>query len=66
MSSKDTDEKRVMHSKIDNMEIMIKDKPDEVIEEIFQSFLSIYQIGLKTSVILSFIGFIYCSTNVIK
>ena len=66
MSSKDTDEKRVMHSKIDNMEIMIKDKPDEVIEETFQSFLSIYQIGLKTTVILSFIGFIYCSTNVIK
>ena len=48
MSSKDTDEKREMHSKIDNMEIMIKDKPDEVIEEIFQSLFS-------TSVILSLI-----------
>ena len=55
MSSKDTDEKREMHSKIDNMEIMIKDKPDKVIEEIFQSLFSIYQIGLETSVILSLI-----------
>ena len=28
---------------------MINDKPDEVIEELFQSVLSRYQIGLETS-----------------
>ena len=29
-----------MHSKIDNIEIVINDKVDEVIEELFQSSLS--------------------------
>ena len=28
---------------------MINDEPDEVIEELFQSLLFMYQIGLKTS-----------------
>ena len=49
ISSKDTDEERVMHSKSDNIEIMINDKADEVIEELFHSLLSRYQIGLKAS-----------------
>ena len=40
MSSKDTDKKRIMHSKSDNIEIMINDKADEVIEEPIQSLLS--------------------------
>ena len=43
ISSKDTDEEFVMHSKSDNMEIMIGDKSDEVIEKRFQSLLSRYQ-----------------------
>ena len=30
--SKDTDEERVMHSKIDSIEIMIIDKSDEVVK----------------------------------
>ena len=34
MSCKDNDEERVMHSKSDYTEIMINDKPDEVIEEL--------------------------------
>ena len=38
-----------MHSKNDNIEIMINDKPEKVIEELFQSFISSYQIGLETS-----------------
>ena len=50
VSSKDNDEECVMHSKSDNIEIMIKDKADKVIEELFQSLLSRYQIGLETSV----------------
>ena len=32
MSSKDNDEERVMHSKSDNIEIMINDQVDEVDE----------------------------------
>ena len=32
ISSIDNDEERVMHSKSDNIEIMISDKPDEVIK----------------------------------
>ena len=49
MSSKDNDEEGMMHSKSDNIEIMINDKADEVIERLFQSLLSRYQIGLETS-----------------
>ena len=36
--SKDDDEERVMHSKSDNMEIMINDEANEVIKELFDSF----------------------------
>ena len=35
MASKDNEEERVMHSKSDNIEIMINDKADEVTEELF-------------------------------
>ena len=38
-----------VHSRSDNTEIMINDKVDEVIEELFQSLLNRYQIGLETS-----------------
>ena len=38
-----------MHSKSDNIEIMINDKADEVMEEFFQSLLSRYQIRLEIS-----------------
>ena len=38
-----------MHSKSYNTEIMINDKADEVIDEIFQSLFSRYQIGSETS-----------------
>ena len=38
-----------MHSKSDNKEIMIYDKADEVIKELFESHVSRYQIGLETS-----------------
>ena len=48
-SSKDNDEEDVMHSKNDNIEIMINDKADKVIEELFQSLLYKYQTGLEIS-----------------
>ena len=35
MSSLDNPEGRVMHSKIDNLEIMINNEADEVIKELF-------------------------------
>ena len=40
----------MMHSKSDNIEIMINDKADEVVEEILQSLLSRYQIGLISNI----------------
>ena len=49
MSPKDTDKERVMHSKSDNIEIMINDRVDEVIKELFDSLLSSYQIDLEVS-----------------
>ena len=39
-----------MHSKSDKIEIMIYDKADEVIKELFESVLSRYQIGLEISI----------------
>ena len=48
MFSKDNDEESVMHLKRDNIEIMINEKANEVIEELFQSF-SRYHIRLETS-----------------
>ena len=47
--SKDNDEEHVIHSKRDNIEILINDKSDEVIEKLFESLLNRYQIGLETS-----------------
>ena len=38
-----------MHSKIDNIEIMINGKADEVIEELFDSLIKEYQNGLQKS-----------------
>ena len=49
MSLKDKDENCVVHSKSDNVELMINYKDDEVIKELFHSLLSPYQIGLETS-----------------
>ena len=48
ISSKNNDEEPVMHSKSDNIEIMIKDKINEVIEKLFDLLLNKYQIGLET------------------
>ena len=48
MSFKDTDEKRLMHSESGNIGIKINNKTAEVIEELFQSLLSRYQICGET------------------
>ena len=49
LSSKDTNEEHVMHSKSDNIEVMIYDNTNEAIEKNFELLLSRYQIGLETS-----------------
>ena len=52
-----------MHSKKDDIEIMIYDKADEVIKEIFQLLFYRYQIGLETSITGS--DFIFDSVNLL-
>ena len=49
ISSKDTYEKVLTHSKSDYIEIMIYDKADELIKKLFQSLVYRYQTGLETS-----------------
>ena len=61
ISSRDyNDEECVMHSKNDNIEIMISGEADKVIEEIFDSFKNRYQNNQWEVVSLSLIMFIYC------
>ena len=50
-----------MHSRSDNIEIMIGDKTDEIIKEIFQSLLTRYQTSLETSMKGSY--FVYDSID---
>ena len=49
ISSKDSDETRNMHTKSNNVEIMIGSDTGEIIEELFESFLQKYQEGLEES-----------------
>ena len=42
MSSIDNDEERAMHSKSDNIKIMINDEANKVIKELFDSFKNRY------------------------
>lgn len=53
ISSKDPDEEQVMYSKSDKIETMTSDKAGEVIKEVFESHLYVYQIELETSVKIS-------------
>ena len=46
-SSLDTREFRIMHSKSDNSKIMMGIETDDVINELFESFLKKYQEGLE-------------------
>ena len=57
-----------MHSKSDNMEIMINEEPDEVIKELFDSLKNRYQNNSESMKVsdLSLIMFRYCIINVIK
>ena len=50
ISSKDNDEECVMHSKSDNIEIIIKDRPDGIIRELFKPIQNRYQNNLEESI----------------
>lgn len=47
MSSKYSNEIRLMHIKSDNRKVIIGNDTDEIIENLFQTFFHRYQIGLK-------------------
>ena len=47
VSSIDNDEEHVIHSEIDNIEIMINDEVDEVIKKLFESLKNRYQNNLE-------------------
>ena len=46
----DSDETRIMHTKSDNTEIRIGDDTNDVIKELFKSFLQRYQEGLQEKI----------------
>lgn len=48
ISFKDVDEDYTVHSKSDNREFMSYDNAKEVVDELFESFLSRYEISLET------------------
>ena len=47
VSSTDSDEDRLMHSKSDNIEVIINDEADQVIKELFHSLGNRYQNNLE-------------------
>ena len=49
ISSKDSDETRTMHTKSNNVEIMMGSERDEIIKDLFEFFLQKYQEGLEES-----------------
>ena len=60
ISCKDSDETRTMHTKIFNVEIMMGSKTDEIIKDLFESFLQKYE------VILFMIVLMHCIILLIK
>ena len=48
ISSKDADEECIIHSKSENIEVMICDDANKIIEELFESLFSRYQISLES------------------
>ena len=62
-SSKYSDETRTMHTKSNNVEIMIGSETKEIIEDLFEPFLEKYQEGLEESMRRS--EFVYDSVDVL-
>ena len=69
MSSKDTDGEHQIHSKSDNIAIKVDNEADEVINNLFESLLSRYEIGLDILIkdsVLYLIILLHCTTKTIK
>ena len=49
ISPEDDDREIIMHAKSDNIEFLTYDNANEAVDELFESLLSRYQIGLETS-----------------
>ena len=49
ISSKDSDETHNLHTKINNIEIMMGNETDEIIDELFETFSQNYQKDLEES-----------------
>ena len=49
MFYKDTDKTHTMHSKSNNIKIMIGNEADKIVNELFNSLFPIYQLGLEKS-----------------
>ena len=63
ISSKDSDETRTMHTKSNDVEIMVGSETNEIIMDLFVSFLQKYQEGLEESMRGS--EFVYDSVDVL-
>ena len=63
ISSKDSDETRNIHTKSNNIEIMMGSQTNDIIEELFESLLQRYQEGLEESMKGS--EFIFDSVNLL-
>ena len=63
ISSKDSDETRTMHTKSNNVEIIVSSETNEIIMDLFESFLQKYQEGLEESMRGS--EFVYDSVDVL-
>ena len=71
ISSKYVEEERVMHSKGSNIEFMFYDNANEVVDELFESLLLRYHIGLETLMrgsdfIFNFVQLLYCKCHKIS
>ena len=64
ISSRDSDETRTMHTKSNDVKIMMCSETNEIIEELFKSFLQKYQEGLEES--MRGREFVYDSVILIK
>ena len=63
ISSKDSNEILIMHTKNDNIEIMMGDETDDIIKELFESILQRYQEGSEEKMRGS--GFIFYSNDLL-
>ena len=71
ISLKHKDEESVMHSKTDNIEIMINDKADAVIVELFKSLHNSYKNNLEISMkrsefVFDYVDLLYCKCHKIN